>query len=66
MVDKKEKIKASFMLLSYLDTIGFFNGKWEFNYGIHIENINHALMANFTIIMEYMSLGGFNFLSIKK
>jgi len=65
MVDKKEKIKASFMLLSYLDTIGFFNSKWEFNYGLHIENINHALMANFTIVMEYMSLGGFNFLSIK-
>lgn len=65
MVKKKEKIEASLLLLSYLDTIGFYNGKWEFNYGLHIENVNQALMANFTIVMEYMALGGFNFLSIK-
>ena len=65
MVNKKEKIEAAFMLLSYFDTIGFNNGKWELNYGINVENINQALMTNFTIIMEFMSLGGFNFISLK-
>jgi len=65
MVNKKEKIQAAFILLSYLDTIGFYNGKWEFNYGLRIENVNQALMANFTMVMEYMALGGFNFLSVK-
>ena len=53
------------MLLSYLDTIGFKNGAWEFNYNMYINNINDALVMNFTIFSEYMSLGGFNFLSIK-
>ena len=62
MVNKKEKIEAAFVLLSYLDTIGFYNGKWEFNYNLLVDNINRALMANFTIVMEYMALGGFNFL----
>lgn len=65
MVDKKDKIKAAFLLLSYLDTIGFYNGKWEFNYGFNVENIDQALITNFTIIMEFMALGGFNFISIK-
>jgi len=66
MTNKQEKIEAGIMLLSYLDTIGFYNGKWEFNYNFNVDNINQALMTNFTIIMEYMSLGGFNHLSIKK
>ena len=65
MVNKEEKIEAAIMLLSYLDTIGFYNGKWEFNYNYDIQNINQAMVANFTIVMEYMSLGGFNYLSIK-
>lgn len=65
MVSKKEKIEAAFMLLSYLDTIGFYNSKWEFNYGYDIENVNQAINLNFTIVMEYMALGGFNFLSVK-
>jgi ADP-ribosylarginine hydrolase len=65
MVNKKEKIEGSFLLLSYLDTIGFYNGKWELNYGLNVENVNQALMANFTIVMEYNALGGFNYLSIK-
>ena len=65
MIKKKEKIEASILLLSYFDTIGFNKGLWEFNYGIRIENINQALIANFTILTHYMSLGGFNHLSIK-
>jgi len=66
MITKEEKIKAALMLSSYFDTIGFYNGKWEFNYNYDVNNINQALMTNFTIIMEFMSLGGFNHISIKK
>ena len=30
-ITKDEKINASLVLASYLDTLGFNNGKWEFN-----------------------------------
>jgi ADP-ribosylglycohydrolase len=65
MVNKQEKIEAAIMLLSYLETVGFYNGKWEFNYNMPVDSINNVFMANYTMIMEYMSLGGFNNLSIK-
>jgi ADP-ribosylglycohydrolase len=65
MVNKQEKIEAAIMLLSYLETVGFYNGKWEFNYNIPVDNINNVFIANYTMVMEYMSLGGFNNLSIK-
>jgi ADP-ribosylarginine hydrolase len=65
MVESTEKIEASIMLLSYLDTIGFKNGQWEFNYNKNTNNIDEALEMNFTIINHYMSLGGFTNLDIK-
>ena len=66
MVNKIEKIEAAIMVSSYLDTIGFYNGQWEFNYQNQPKNINSALINNFTIVNHYMSLGGFNYLNIKK
>jgi len=65
MVNKQEKIEAAIMLLSYLETVGFYNGKWEFNYNMPVDSITNVFIANYTIVMEYMSLGGFNNLSIK-
>ena len=65
MVNKNEKIEAGIMLASYLDTIGFKNGQWEFNYMRSMRNISDAIIANFTIVHHYMSLGGFNNLDIK-
>ena len=60
-----EYIEAALMISSYLDTIGFKNGQWEFNYFSHnIQNITTAINMNFTIIHHYMSLGGFNNLDI--
>ena len=35
MVEINEKIEASLMISSYLETIGFNNGQWEFNYKIN-------------------------------
>ena len=34
----KEKITASIFLSSYFDTLGSFNGRWEFNFGKSINN----------------------------
>jgi ADP-ribosylarginine hydrolase len=65
MVNKNEKIEAGIMLASYLDTIGFKNGNWEFNYRLRIRTILEAILANFQIVHHYMSLGGFNNLDIK-
>ena len=65
MVNKNEKIEAGIMLASYLDTIGFKNGQWEFNFSRGTRHINDAITANFTIVHHYMSLGGFNNLDIK-
>ena len=33
MVIKQKKIFASFLLAAIADTIGFYNGEWEFNFG---------------------------------
>jgi ADP-ribosylarginine hydrolase len=65
MINKKEKIEAAIMIASYLDTIGFFNGQWEFNYGGRTTNITSALIDNFTIVNHFMALGGFNYINIK-
>ena len=53
-----EKITASIMLGAYLDTIGFKNGKWEFNYFHAILTIEQAKIVWLDIISEYYSLGG--------
>jgi len=64
MINKKEKIESALFLLSFLDTIGFYNGIWEFNYNNSSKNIYEALNINLTIINHYMALGGFNNISI--
>jgi hypothetical protein len=40
MVDIKQKIEASLMISSYLETVGFKNGVWEFNFNEEINSIN--------------------------
>jgi ADP-ribosylarginine hydrolase len=64
MVNKNEKIEAAILLSSYLDTLGFKNGQWEFNYRRDPQNVSQAIMANFTIVNHYMALGGFNNIDI--
>jgi len=61
------KIEAAIMIASYLDTIGFKNGQWEFNYfkTNNTQNINDAINTTFTIIHHFMSLGGFSNIDIK-
>ncbi len=60
MSNLKEKISASLVLGSYLDTLGFNNGIWEFNNNIHIESFTSAFMINYNIVHTFFSLGGYN------
>lgn len=58
MVEKAEKIKASLMLASYLETVGFKNGLWEFNYNIKVNNnINNAIVSN-KLLYHFLIIGG--------
>ena len=60
-INIKEKINASLVLGSYLDTLGFNNGLWEFNFGIKkINTLKDALLVNYEIIHHFFALGGFN------
>ena len=61
----KEKIYASLILGSYLDTLGFCNGEWEFNYNTQVKTLKDALLINYEIVHKFFSLGGFN-LNIKQ
>jgi len=62
----KEKIKASIMLASYLDTLGFKNGEWEFNYNKNIKSKEDLKSVWLNIIHHFFSLGGFQNIDIQK
>tara|TARA_A100001015_G_C14972099_1_gene705605 strand:+ start:208 stop:1329 length:1122 start_codon:yes stop_codon:yes gene_type:complete len=53
-----DKIKACLILGSYLDTLGFNNGYWEFNFYKKISNLRDAMLVQNEIINHYYSLGG--------
>jgi len=56
-----DKIKTSLLLNSYLDTLGFKNTEWEFNFGF--KNNTNPLQANVIwlhLIHNYYALGGSN------
>ena len=64
---KDEKIKASMILGSYLDTLGFNNGNWEFNMGVReITTFNAAEVIYNRIITQFFSKGGFSNINISK
>lgn len=57
----KDKINTSLLLSSYLDTLGFKNSEWEFNF--NFKNNNNPLQANVIwlhIIHNFYVLGGLN------
>jgi len=65
MIKIEEKIKASLYLLSYLDTLGFKNGMWEFNYNFKApRNVNDIAFQTNTIVHHFFSLGGFSNIDI--
>jgi ADP-ribosylglycohydrolase len=56
--------QASLMLASYFETIGFHNGKWEFNYQINIKNLNTYNEIWLTMLHHFMVVGGPNNIDI--
>tara|TARA_A100001015_G_scaffold250604_1_gene289107 strand:- start:307 stop:1443 length:1137 start_codon:yes stop_codon:yes gene_type:complete len=57
-----DKVLASLLIGSYLDTLGFGNGDWEFNFNYKKDliDIDIALLIWTKIVHEYFSLGGSN------
>ena len=60
-------IKASLFLSSYFETLGYYNGIWEFNYGFqNIEKSKDASFINYEIVHHFFALGGFDNIDITK
>ena len=63
----EDRKTASIFLSSYLDTLGFFNGNWEFNFGNNpITNINLCHIINNHIHNDFFIKGGFSNINISK
>jgi ADP-ribosylarginine hydrolase len=62
----KEKIEASILLGSYLDTIGFKNGEIEFNIGKVANTPSQAIALSYINTYHYFLLGGINKMSLLK
>jgi ADP-ribosylarginine hydrolase len=58
MNNNKEKIEASILLASYLETVGFKNGHWEFNYQIKITDLQTYIRVWNTMLHHFLILGG--------
>ena len=58
-INIKDKINASLILGSYLDTLGFNNGMWEFNFNMKINTLKEAMLINYEIVHHFFALGGF-------
>ena len=56
----KNKTTACLVLGSYLDTLGFKNGEWEFNFYTKPSTLKEAVLIQSEIIHNYYSLGGNN------
>lgn len=54
----ENNIKASFCIGSYLDTLGFKEGLWEFNFGNDVNSLQKAILVMSEIHHNYLSMGG--------
>jgi ADP-ribosylarginine hydrolase len=59
-----ENIEASFMFASYFETLGYCNGKWEFNYTIETNTLAKYNNIWTILLHHYMVLGGPNKIDI--
>lgn len=61
MTSKDNYIKASLIIGSYFETIGYKNSIWEFNFNNpNINSLELALIINNEIIHNYYTLGGYD------
>jgi ADP-ribosylarginine hydrolase len=54
----ENNIKASLCIGSYLDTLGFKEGIWEFNFGNDVNSLQIAILVMSEIHHNYLSMGG--------
>ena len=47
------------------DIVGYFNGIWEFNYGINVDKIDNVSAIHYKILEHYIELGTFENLPYK-
>lgn len=65
-ISYKNKVEGCLYISSFLETFGFFNGKWEFNYGNKIDTIKDGHYMNYFFIHQYTMLGGMEQIDISK
>jgi len=53
----KNKVEGSLLISSLLETLGYFNSKWEFNYGNKIDTIKEGVIMNYFFINHYQMMG---------
>ena len=58
MVNYDEKKEGCLLISSLLETLGFNNGKWEFNYGRDIPSLKTGLIYNYNYVYQYQLIGG--------
>lgn len=57
-INYKDKVEGCLLISSFLDTIGYFNGKWEFNFANEINNVREGVLMNSIFIQQYEMMGG--------
>jgi hypothetical protein len=65
-ISYKNKVEGCLYISSLLETFGFFNTKWEFNYGNKIDTIKEGVIMNYFFIHQYTMLGGIEKIDITK
>ncbi len=61
----KNKVEGCLFISSFLDTLGFYNTKWEFNYGNPINTIKDGVIMNAFFIQHYHMMGGIENINLK-
>jgi len=64
-ISYKNKVKGCLLLSSFLETVAYFNAKWEFNYGNKIDTIKEGVIMNYFFINHYQMMGGLENMDIK-
>ena len=56
-ISYEKKVEGCLLISSLLETLGYFNSKWEFNYGNKIDTIKEGIIMNYFFINHYEMLG---------
>jgi len=65
-ISYKNKVEGCLYISSFLETYGFFNTRWEFNYGNKINTLTDGILINYYFINEFTMLGGIEQINITK